>query len=110
MKFEQIVFLNTLPNDFSELKNMKSLSFVDAGINSYPLGGICNMLNLETLEITRGGFKTLITIPKCITNLKLLKVFIIDSSGIEDIPLGLFNLPNLLNLVYLMDLLVGIKY
>ena len=59
MKFEQTVLLDTLPNDFGQLENMKSLSFVDAGINTFPFG-ICNMLNLETLELTREGLGTLV--------------------------------------------------
>eukprot|EP01084_Bolivina_argentea_P093119 167505_1 len=90
--------ITKLPNDFYKLNQMRYLIFIQTGLTHFD-EQICNLTQLLLLEMQR-EFK-IETIPHCISNLKLLNALFIDSSyELINIPLSIFNLPNVFELSF----------
>ena len=93
LHLDRTLLLNRLPSDLYGLADIKSLTLTDTGLNGFP-SGICDMLNLQILEVTRA--MSIDVLPKCLVKLKEMKVFAIDTSYLTYIPLGIFGLPELI--------------
>ena len=94
LRFGDVNDLTILPDELEHLSDLKSLSFEDFTMSSFPLF-ICNLTNLETLQMyyeTQG----IVSIPRCIENLHEMKVMLLDLIiYLENVPLSIFSLPNL---------------
>eukprot|EP01083_Nonionella_stella_P081584 224785_1 len=108
-KLQQTSLPYGIPNDFHEMGSMKYLSLVDNGLTTFP-DSICKLTNLEILDIQLEP--NIKSIHPCIANLTQLKQLIIENCvRVEEIPLSVFNLSNLVvlslfnNLISLQSLI-----
>eukprot|EP01083_Nonionella_stella_P247380 857758_1 len=98
-----------IPNDFDGLESMKYLSFEENGLPAFP-DSICSLTSLEFLDIQLEA--NIKSIHPCISNLTQLKQLTIENCILmEEIPLSVFNLSNLVilslfnNLISLQSLI-----
>eukprot|EP01083_Nonionella_stella_P117478 350179_1 len=98
-----------IPNDFDGLESMKYLSFEENGLPAFP-DSICSLTSLEFLDIQLEA--NIKSIHPCISNLTQLKQLTIENCILmEEIPLPVFNLSNLVilslfnNLISLQSLI-----
>ena len=92
LSIQKTYVLDTLPMDLFGLNRLKFLSLSDVGIATFP-GGICKMKRLESLRII--GEQSIETIPRCVSRLQSLMIIVIDTCEVRDLPLGIFNMDNL---------------
>eukprot|EP01083_Nonionella_stella_P135456 412062_1 len=95
-KLKAVKLSHQIPNDFDGLESMKYLSLHSNGLTALP-PSICELKYLQILEIVEE--RKIQTIPKCISNLSKLKQLIADNClQLQDIPLSVFALPELVTL------------
>ena len=95
LHFANIQSISALPSDLHQLKWLKYLSLVHTGLTEFS-EQICNLTQLSILRFQWNDIKS---VPHCISDLVLLKQLLIDSAfELEDVPMSIFNLPNLYEL------------
>ena len=92
------------PESFENLNKISFLKLSESYLSDLP-SNLCDMKNLRSINIAKSfstPYPAINSLPDCITKLNLLQSILFYSSDISRFPVGLFNMPNIAEIGFIV--------